>query len=397
MAGSESRGRGGRWRWRGREDEFSTSGPGLTDEQQQQLSRVADELLKRYTITPKVPGREPEPARLDSAPDVSETAWPVMPEGAATDVVDEVAQALSASYHVEAIKPLEPGIEAEVAEIAEVAVEPEPVVVAEPELEVEPEPVIEPAPRGRRPSLIDRWLHPEHRGEIGSPPDQELAEEVEEPVALLEPEPEPEPVAVVEVEPEPEPVPLTKEELSAALIEVFEFDSDWFIKEDLPSAPELEFESSAVSTGTPVAEDEQPLVWSERELDDESMGDLEFTRALLTEPVQMNAPEAPARESEPEAEPESLVAAVVEPLTPPEPEPADDVESADQRQMIIEETESEMAQREVAELEAALEAALQTEREASERAAAARVRLADARAALATLQDLEAQGVQRRD
>jgi hypothetical protein len=58
--------------------------------------------------------------------------------------------------------------------------------------------------------------------------------------------------------------------------------------------------------------------------------------------------------------------------------------------VIIYETETEMAEHEVAELEAVLESALGAEREAVERVAAARRRLDEAREALAALQELEA-------
>ena len=48
------RARGGKWRRLlagGRDDEFSESGPPLTDEQREHLARVTDDLMKRYSIS----------------------------------------------------------------------------------------------------------------------------------------------------------------------------------------------------------------------------------------------------------------------------------------------------------------------------------------------------------
>ena len=423
MAGSESRGRGGRWHWRGREDEFSTSGPGLTEQQREQLSRVADELMKRYTITPKVPDHESIPPRhredvrepeVHATQSQAEAAWGAEPE---------LPQPEPVAYEVEAPELQTESVDSAALEPEAETSWPEATDADEAETSVETtEPVDDGASEASPTSLIDRWLHPRRSQEREEPAPQESipAEDVEQPAPMvagagdelawepeLEPRPEPgwdlepladsatEPEAVWEPEPEPEPAPLTREELSAALLEVFEFDSDWFIKEELPSAPELEFESSAVSSAMPTADDaaDQPMVWSERELDDESIGDLESTRALLSEPVQMRAPEPPpaaVAEPEPAAEPERVRDDEFTNHAGYETEPGEDEDAPPPQRVIIYETETEMAEHEVAELEAVLESALGAEREAVERVAAARRRLDEAREALAALQELEA-------
>ncbi len=245
MAPPESRAGGWRRLIPGHEDEFSTKGPGLSDEQREHLTRVTDELMKRYTII-----------HTDSEP--------------------------------------------------------------------------------------------------GAPPSAEGAPPVVRPVSA--------------------------EELGAALLEVFEFDADWFMKEDLPDAPELEFESTASSAGrSGDAGPEPALVWTDLEPDSEVSGDLESSRALLSEDVRMQAPE-PARAPEPVYLPE--------PVFDEEPAAVEE-EPALSPAMVVLNTEVQAAELEVAELEQSLQGALDAEQQAVSRVAETRQRLSEARTALEALVTIE--------
>jgi hypothetical protein len=191
----------------------------------------------------------------------------------------------------------------------------------------------------------------------------------------------------------PEPgQPVTAEELGAVL-EVFYFDEDWFMRAELPEAPELEFESTATSRSVdPDGAEPAALDWSESDPDVEILGDLGSTREFLPEPVQLPAPEM----GEPVAEPIAVVEEtqevraepeVVEPLPGPlVEEPAGPVD------FLNTDSEVDEAEREVRDLESGLQSALEAERSAVEQVAEARRRLTEAREVLAMLQELESSG-----